>query len=155
MHKLLRKQEYDFSINKHFFTTLEQFAHYHTNNWLQGRYAKLLQELYLHNSDRKDFQVISVELLCKKTGQLIAGEIGYIIGATYTSLSGFSSKEKAYQNWGTLQLVLLAQYLEKNKFAFWNFGHPHMPYKHTLGCKVYPREDFLRKWMQVTQSHSI
>lgn len=70
----------------------------------------------------------------------------YIIGRTYTSLAGFSSREKEYANYGTAQLVLLAQYLEENDFAFLNLGQPYMPYKLDLGAKVYEREEFLELW---------
>ena len=77
-------------------------------------------------------------------------EVGYIIAKTYTSLSGFSSKDKKYNNYGTLQLVELSKYLEKNNFAFWNLGHPHMEYKKNLGAKVYSRKEFLKRWDTVT-----
>ena len=79
---------------------------------------------------------------------LIAGEIGYKIGKTYTSLSGFSKKDKKYNNWGKLQMILLAKHLEENSFSFWNLGHPYMQYKFDLGAKLYSREDFLEKWLQ-------
>ena len=69
----------------------------------------------------------------------------------YTSLSGFSSKEKAYNNWGNLQLVLLAEYLEKNNYEFWNLGHPYMDYKIKLGAKIFTRIDFLEKWLLATK----
>ena len=77
--------------------------------------------------------------------------VGYIIKKTYTSLSGFSSREKEYANYGTLQLVLLAQYLQRQGFEFWNLGHPHMPYKKRLGCKVYSREEFLKRWQSAIE----
>jgi len=59
---------------------------------------------------------------------------------------GFSSRVKKHNNYGTLQLVLLAQYLQKKGFSFWNLGHPHMPYKKKLGAKVYTRSSFLKRW---------
>ncbi len=85
-------------------------------------------------------------MFCKDTRRLIAGEVGYIISKTYTSLSGFSIKDKKYNNYGNLQLILLAKYLEKNGFLFWNLGHPHMIYKQKLGCKIYQRDEFLNLW---------
>lgn len=82
---------------------------------------------------------------------MIAGELGIIIGRTYTSLSGFSNREKCYRNYGTAQLVLLAQYLEQNGFAFLNLGQPYMPYKLNLGAKVYDRDIFLTRWLKAIQ----
>jgi hypothetical protein len=80
-------------------------------------------------------------------GNIVAGEIGYIIGKTYTSLSGFSSKQKKHNNYGTAQLVLLAQYLQEQGFSFWNLGQPYMDYKLALGAKVYERKTFLERWL--------
>lgn len=125
---------------------MESFASQHKHNWLKDTYGTLLKNLHSKNSTNKNFTIISTELLCKESKQLIAGEVGYIIGKTYTSLSGFSSREKKYASWGTLQLVLLAQYLEKNEFAFWNLGHANMEYKQKLGCITYSRLEFLIRW---------
>ena len=138
--------EYKLVLNSRFETVLNSFALQHKYNWLKDEYVELLKNLYKNNDKREDFKIISFELISTKTDELIAGEVGYIIKKTYTSLSGFSSREEQHANCGTLQLVLLAQYLEKNEFEFWNLGHPHMPYKKRLGCKVYVREEFLKRW---------
>jgi hypothetical protein len=142
---------YTFAINSKFDEVLESFSKQHKYNWLKGEYVNVLKSLHSTNSIREDFKVISVELISKESGKLIAGEVGYIIKKTYTSLSGFSSREKEHANCGTLQLVLLAQYLEKHNFEFWNLGHPHMAYKKRLGCKVYNREEFLKRWQSAIE----
>lgn len=146
--KMLRKDNYDFCIDTRFDEVLQKLESQHKYNWLKKEYAKLMQSLHVEYKKENNFKIISVELICKKTDRLIAGEIGYIIGKIYTSLSGFSSREKEYNNYGTLQLVLLSKYLEKNNFDFWNLGHPHMAYKKRLGCKVYSRGDFLKRWLE-------
>ena len=79
-------------------------------------------------------------------GEIIAGEIGYMIGRTYTSLSGFSKKNKEYNNYGTVQLVLLGKYLKENGFNLWNLGH-NIPYKKALGAEICEREYFLERWL--------
>jgi Leu/Phe-tRNA-protein transferase len=150
--KLMNKDSYKFSINSRFNEVIQKFSTQHKYNWLKKEYAELLKKLYLHNDKKNNFKIISVELTSKKSDELIAGEVGYIIGRTYTSLSGFSSKEKKYSNYGTLQLVLLAKYLENDNFEFWNLGHPHMEYKQRLGCKVHSRGDFLKRWDRATMS---
>ncbi|MFT5660396.1 MAG: Leu/Phe-tRNA-protein transferase [Sulfurimonas sp.] len=149
--KLLKNNDYELCINNRFAEVIERFSQQHKYNWLKGKYAQLLKNLHLNYHPKNNFKVISVELLCKESGELIAGEVGYIIGKTYTSLSGFSSKNKIHTNCGTLQLVLLAKYLEENNLEFWNFGHPHMTYKQKLGCKIYTRHDFLTRWNLATQ----
>ena len=143
--KLLSENSYELSINSRFNEVVEKISLQHEYNWLKDEYVELLKKLY-SKSEKSDFKITSVELVCKESNELIAGELGYIIGKTYTSLSGFSSREKKYANYGTLQLVLLAQYLENNYFKFWNLGHSHMTYKKRLGCEVYSRSEFLKRW---------
>jgi len=142
--KLISKNEYIFSLNTRFSEVIDKISITHKYNWLKDEYAHLLEKLYVGKYE--NFKLISVELISKSTNELIAGEIGYMIGQTYTSLSGFSSRERKFNNYGTLQLVLLAHYLEENNFLFWNLGHPHMEYKKRLGCKIFNRVEFLKKW---------
>jgi len=119
-------------------TLIEQ---YHRHNWLTPTYLNTLKSTIDHDPD---FQAISVVL--KDGEKIIAGEIGYRVGRTYSSLTGFSSREKQYRDWGKVQMVLLAQHLEQNGFDFWNLGHPYMPYKTALGAKIYTRTAFLNRW---------
>merc|ERR1719399_108040 len=75
---------------------------------------------------------------------MIAGEIGFTIGRVYTSMSGFYDLPGS----GTVQLVCLGKWLERNNYAFWSLGHcysPQMDYKRQLGHRIYPRADFLQK----------
>jgi len=148
---MINKNLYELCINTRFDNVVEEFCKQHKDNWLKENYVELLKKLYQNYDEKNNFKIISVELISKKTNELIAGEVGYIIGNTYTSLSGFSSRKKEFSNTGNLQLVLLSKYLEKNSFEFWNLGHPHMEYKKRLGCKVYERVDFLNRWNKATQ----
>lgn len=136
-----------FSINTRFEEVLDKLKNHHKTNWLEKQYEELILDLQNYKHESINFQIISVELCDKRTNKLIAGEIGYKINSTYTSLTGFSSKEKIYNNWGKLQLVLLGLYLEEQNYSFWNLGHPYMQYKFDLGAKTYSREEFLQKWL--------
>ena len=144
--KLLNKNEFIFSKDTSLKEVLKLISSSHKHNWLKNEYEELLLKLYASKDERNDFNITSFELRCKVTKELIAGEVGYIIGKTYTSLSGFASRDKKYNNYGNLQLVLLARYLQDNQFSFWSLGHPHMEYKKKLGAKVYTREEFLKRW---------
>ena len=143
--KLLKQKNLRIEIGAELDEVAQAIELAHRNNWLTRRYLTTLKETAGKDAN---FRVVSVTL--KEDEKLIAGEIGYIIGKTYTSLSGFSCREKAYNHYGTAQLVLLAQYLEENGFAFWNLGQPYMSYKFALGAKVYERSEFLTRWFEAT-----
>jgi Leu/Phe-tRNA-protein transferase len=149
--KLMLQDKYELRFNTRFDEVLQALDNQHKYNWLKGEYAELMREIYKKDFD--DFKLVSVELVSKKDNKLIAGEIGYIISKTYTSLSGFSLKEKEYNNCGKLQLTLLAKQLQKDGFAFWNLGHPHMIYKQKLGAKTYPRSEFLKRYNSVIDNN--
>jgi Leu/Phe-tRNA-protein transferase len=63
-------------------------------------------------------------------GELKAGEIGVVMGRVYTSYTGYSEENNA----GTVQIILMAQWLERTGFAFLDFGMP-LDYKTALGAK--------------------
>ena len=139
--KILDQHNLKLEISQDLDEVVERINASHKSCWLTPRYVEMLKAT--HGTDG-DFELISVGI--KDKNILVAGEIGYIIGKTYTSLSGFSSRERRYCNYGTTQLVLLAQHLEKNGFKFWNLGQSYMTYKLSLGAKVYERQAFLKRW---------
>ncbi|RBQ32694.1 hypothetical protein CRU92_02965 [Arcobacter sp. FW59] len=143
--KLLNKNEFKFCINNDFLAVLKKIKEYHNDSWLEENYEKLL--LNLKDEKNEDFELFCAELY-DINNNLIAGEIGYKIKKTYTSLTGFSSKDKVYKDWGKLQMVLLNTHLQNENFEFWNLGHPYMQYKFDLGAKLYSREEFLNKWLK-------
>ncbi len=153
--KLINKDQYSLCINSRFSDVLNHLSLQHDNNWLKGNYVNLLESLNRNRDIRDDFIVNSIELIDNRTGQLVAGEVGYSIGTVYTSLSGFSSREKKHNNAGTLQIVLLARYLHKRGFSFWNMGHPNMEYKKRLGSITYNREEFLQKYYKATNNKTV
>lgn len=142
--KLINQNQYEIKINHNLLEIIESLETFHEDSWIKQDYKKMIFEL--NKYDSKEFKLFTFELYDKNSKKLIAGELGYIIANSYTSLSGFSSKDKNYRNWGKLQLVLLGQYLKENSFKIWNLGHPYMDYKLELGAKVYKRLDFIKIW---------
>ena len=156
--KKLRKHinEYTLRMNTKFSQVLTELNQYHHNSWLSSKYQAL--SLCMHQkgliilnigTQSFHFRFVSVELYKEET--LVAGEIGYVIGSTYTSLSGFCRREKNVSV-GKIQLIKLAQFLESHGFDFLNLGQPPagpvMQYKADLGGVEVSRVDFLNKWNQ-------
>lgn len=86
----------------------------------------------------------SVELVDVETNTVAAGELGYTVGRTYTSLTGFSRVSGA----GTVQLHALGRLLYLGGFLMWDLGMS-MPYKLSLGAEDVERDvflDHLYKW---------
>jgi Leu/Phe-tRNA-protein transferase len=84
-------------------------------------------------------RVHSIEVWNDSTGELAAGELGYTVGAIYTSLTGFTRQDSA----GSVQLIALGRLLQQCGFAVWDLGMA-MDYKASLGCQDVPRTTFLR-----------
>jgi len=143
--KILNDNQYKFSINNKFDEVVYNINTYHEDSWLKPEYINILKNIKNNKLD-EEFKLMSIEVCEKETNRLISGEIGYKIGKTYTSLTGFTTKVKKYNNWGKLQLILLNNYLASNGYKLWNLGHPQLQYKIDLGAKVYNRKDFLEMW---------
>ena len=141
--KLIHKEKLQIVIDDNIEEISQMIQSSYQNCWLSQRYIETLRAT---EGLDKNFKVIAVYIEFR--GDIVAGEIGYIIGKTYTSLSGFSKKEKKYYNYGTAQLVLLGKYLQKKHFVFWNLGQPYMDYKLALGAKIYERQAFLKRWFE-------
>ena len=140
--KLLKKKDLKLEIGEAFDEVHEHICDFHALTWLKKPYLETLKAVHL--SEDNSVQIVTA--IVRDKDEAIAGEFGYIIGKTYTSLAAFSSRKKEYNNYGTAQVVLLAQHLEKEGFAFLNLGQSFMPYKIELGAKIYERDDFLEMW---------
>jgi hypothetical protein len=81
--------------------------------------------------------------------ELVAAELGYVIGGTFTSLTGFCLRQKGVSI-GKVQILALAKLLSVCGFQFLNMGQPPergcMQYKTELGGVEFLREAFLRRW---------
>lgn len=144
--KLIKENNYILDISQNLEKVLDKINDYHPNSWLTQEYINILNNIKINSSLYENFNLFSIELYEKNDKKLISGEIGYQIGSIYTSLSGFTTKNKKYNNWGKLQLVLLNDYLKSNNYKMWNLGHPQLQYKTDLGAKIYNRKEFLELW---------
>jgi hypothetical protein len=142
---LISGTDLKFSLTSEVGPVLEAISAFHVPSWLHPPYLELM--LTLSKLQSEDFRLVATELRETSTTQLVAGELGYFCGATYTSLTGFFNRtERRWNNFGKLQMVLLAYRLQDLGVAFWNLGHPHMPYKVKMGARILSRAEFLNRW---------
>ena len=126
--------------------------------WISDKYIKIIKELAAENISGKNrkIKIYGVTLTAGKDDTVIAGELGYTIGKTYTSLSGFFHRgNKEFNNFGKLQMVMLADILKKSGIEFWNLGQPYMEYKLKLGAEVVPRGIFLKRWDKAVRGRTV
>lgn len=120
--------------------------------WFYAPLTKAYREIHAHNNDISFFGVRmhSIELwqpeikaadgALLKPKRLVAGELGYTVGGSYTSLSGFRLHDA--DGAGTVQCCVLAKVLNRCGFSMWDLGMG-MAYKYDLGAVDVPRNVFL------------
>ncbi len=128
-------RRYSLGINNDFAATLAGCVAAHGDDWLSAELCGVFSSLARERQARR-MKMISAELYAD--GQLVAGEIGYLIGSAYASLSGYTLRSGA----GTVQLYALAALLAREGLRLWDLGMP-LEYKLRLGARVEPRARFL------------
>jgi len=142
--KILPDNEFFISINYDINGVIDGIKRYHQEkNWMNNSYIKIIKTM--HQQTHFKQTIISVEMWDNQ--YLIGGEIGYLTGSIYTSLTGFFDREN-YSNFGKIQLIALASLLKNAGIEFWNMGHPYMDYKFDIGAREYDRLDFLELWLK-------
>jgi Leu/Phe-tRNA-protein transferase len=146
---------YTVQVNRDFEGTLRCIEEYHgSRSWITPQYRTLVRELYESGHTIHDrFRMCSIEVYDGEE-VLVAGEIGYVFGSVFTSLTGFCKRMRNVSV-GKLQIVSLARLLRSSGFAYLNLGQPpsegSMEYKRDLGGVEVPRQRFLSLWDEHTQ----
>jgi len=122
---------YELRIDTDFEKILDKCIQIHGDSWLTPPLAGILRIL----RERRNMRVKPVSFAVYREGELKAGEIGVVMGRVYTSYSGYYEEDNA----GTVQMILMAKWLEKTGFDFLDLGMP-LGYKNDLGAKdIHPR----------------
>jgi len=122
---------YELRIDSDFDLILQKCVSIHGSDWLTPPLTWLLRIVRA----KSDTRVKPVSFGVYRDGELKAGEIGVVMGRVYTSYSGWYEEDNA----GTVQIILMAQWLEKSGFDFLDFGMP-LDYKTALGAQdITPR----------------
>jgi Leu/Phe-tRNA-protein transferase len=125
---------YELAFDSDFETIVQKCVAVHGDYWLT---PALLEALFAIRS-RRGSPVKPVSFGVYRGGKLVAGEFGVVSGRVYTSYSGYHEEA----NSGTVQMILMARYLEKAGFDFLDFGMP-LDYKTDLGARNISPEDFV------------
>jgi Leu/Phe-tRNA-protein transferase len=125
--KSIRPQlsRYELRVDTDFDLVLDKCVQTHGEDWLTPPLVEVLRSI----QQRKDMRVKPVSFAVYREGELKAGEIGVVAGRVYTSYSGYREENNA----GTVQMILMAQWLEKAGFDFLDFGMP-LEYNTQLGA---------------------
>eukprot|EP00931_Biecheleriopsis_adriatica_P105371 TRINITY_DN79927_c0_g1_i1.p1 TRINITY_DN79927_c0_g1~~TRINITY_DN79927_c0_g1_i1.p1 ORF type:complete len:342 (-),score=65.89 TRINITY_DN79927_c0_g1_i1:6-1007(-) len=142
-----RAAQFRISVDQAFPAVVEAIQkHTWTNRpgdcWLTSEFAEVyLAVMQLPDSIRRGVTFHSVELWHTESGTLAAGEVGYTVGAIYTSATGFALKDE-FPGAGTVQLVALGKLLQRCGFRLWDLGMA-VDYKLQLGAKMFPRASWI------------
>jgi Leu/Phe-tRNA-protein transferase len=120
---------YELRVNTDFDLILDKCVTIHGAAWLTPPLVEILKSMRRHTRRGKSL-VRPVSFALYRDGELKAGEIGVTIGRVYTSYSGYYEEDNA----GTVQMILMAQWLDKIGFDFLDLGMP-LDYKADLGAQ--------------------
>lgn len=132
-------RKYLLSCNRMFSSVLAACVDEHGTDWLVPDLINAFTQLHEQRALRK-VAFISVELwkIQDDGPALAAGEIGYLIGNSYASLTGYMKISGA----GTVQLAALGCLLASSGIKVWDLGM-EIGYKRELGARVLPRNRFM------------
>lgn len=142
--KLLPK--YELRFDSDFDIIVNNCIKHHGEGWLKKPLIESIKKIRTENY----LDVYFVSFGLYRDDKLVAGEFGSITGRIYTSYSGYHDEN----NTGTVQMLLTAQYLKNNGFAFWDLGMP-LEYKTFLGAKTINLKEFILLWRKHNYSEPL
>jgi Leu/Phe-tRNA-protein transferase len=147
-------KNFDLLVNHSLEDVLSGIARQHKEeNWLAGPYCEILRRLWTRAEGPRDpsfaAHVWCFELYDRASQELVAGEVGYVVGTVYTSLTGF--RLSGTRHCGSIQMVATGQLLRQLGFSFWDLDEP-LPYKRDLGAVAIPRNEFLERFRSCRQA---
>ena len=132
-------RQFYFSVNTDFQGVLSACQIQHgRDSWLCPPLVAALTALHFSGTSPR---VVSVELR-SSTGNLVAGELGVIVGAAYTALTGFCDRQASS---GKVQISALAAFLRLQNILLFDLGMV-MPYKIEIGGHEIQRKEFLNRF---------
>jgi Leu/Phe-tRNA-protein transferase len=116
---------YELRVDADFDRIVDRCVAIHGDDWLTEPLLKAVSFL----RDAKTVSASPISFGVYRDGELKAGEFGVLAGGVYTSYSGYYDEDNA----GSVQMILMAKYLEERGAPFLDLGMP-LPYKDDLGA---------------------
>lgn len=133
-----RASRYTLAVTGALDAVLGGLARYHTDSWVTPALASAWSTLAVRPVDGVQF--VSIEL-STNDGTLAAGEIGYLCGSVYTSITGWHGPSGS----GSVQLALLGDILPAAGVRLWDLGMP-VAYKSDLGAEEVERPLWVERY---------
>lgn len=132
-----KSKKYSITVNQRFQETIDGCQEQHGRNcWLYPPLVAAFREMMkagkIEASVMDDHtgkpipgrcwtvRLYTIEVWNLETGALAAGELGYTVGAIYTSLTGYTKEDSA----GSVQMAALGRMLIELGFEMWDLGKP-------------------------------
>lgn len=157
-----KSKRFSLSVNRDFDPVIQGCRDQHGSScWLVPPLVGAFRELHREDSTT-DAMLVSERTRCRvrmysievwnQESTLVGGELGYTVGSTYTSLTGFCCADSA----GSVQLAALGKLLCQSGFTLWDLGMD-MEYKRELGSHLMPRAEFVEevKRVRVANDHVV
>lgn len=138
-----QSSRYELRLDTRFTETLKTCIETHGDGWLRPPLVECWIALFKSRSERK-VKFSSMELY--SSDRLVAGEIGFFAGGSYTSLTGFRRESGA----GSVQLAATARCLETVGVQLWDLGMP-LEYKKSLGAELVQRSVFIERFREARE----
>jgi len=143
-----RARNYSLTVDEAYDDVMRGCIECHGEAWLHRGLRWLLRKLRKegYQGDKSiNLKLRSFELW-DKHGKLVAGDLGYTIGALYISQSGFHCEGSVGA--GEVQLVLMSALLYKMGHTWFDLGQAR-DYKAALGAETLGRESWLKRFLSV------
>ncbi|MDR0562074.1 MAG: leucyl-tRNA--protein transferase [Spirochaetaceae bacterium] len=126
-----RLSRYELRVNTDFDFIVSRCIEIHGDAWLTKPLIESITRIRNARFPRfiPAYKARPISFGVYRNGILRAGEFGVMVGGVYTSYSGYYDEDSA----GTVQIVLMTQYLQDMGFAFLDLGMP-LDYKADLGA---------------------
>lgn len=131
------------TVDKAFHKVVSGITKQHGENWLYPEVQNAFNRMHYqrHRCHNGQTKIHSIEVW--KGDELVAGEIGVVTGAVYTSVTGFHTLPSS----GTFQIYALAAILHFQGFEMWDLGMD-IAYKRHMGAKIITRDEFVMLFNQ-------